>query len=129
MFVSDQFQQNYAAPVVTQAKKSDLSGQHILYVGGRTRQMAKFRKIIKEKGGTFVHHDGGLHDGFPRLKKMVACADAVMCPVDCLGHNACNQIKKFCKQAGKPLVFLRTSGLSAFNEGVESMQMAFLIEG
>lgn len=125
MFISNQFQQGGETPVVVQTGKHDLSGQQILYVGGRTRKMAKFRKIIKDKGGTFIHHDGGLHDGFSRLKKLLSCADVVMCPVDCLGHNACNHIKKYCKQTHKPLVFLRTSGLSAFNKGIESMQMAF----
>lgn len=125
MLVSDQFQQNYQIPTSTQVSQSNLTGQHILYVGGRTRQMAKFRKIIKDKGGVFIHHDGGLHDGFPRLKKLMSVADAVMCPVDCLGHNACNHIKKYCKQVQKPLIFLRTSGLSAFSEGVESMQNIF----
>ena len=97
---------------------SDLCGRCILYVGGRTRQCGRFKQIVQKRNGKFIHHDGGLEDTNNRLDAILAKADAIMCPLDCVSHNAINKAKKYCKNRGKPLIFLEKSSLAAFEAGL-----------
>ena len=48
-------------------------------------------------------------------------ADAVICPADCVGHPAYYQLKRHCKQAGKPCVMPRGSGLASFADGLNRL--------
>jgi hypothetical protein len=50
---------------------------------------------------------------------MLAAADAVVCPADCVSHDAYYRVKRFCKRHGKPCVLLNGSGLSAFARALE----------
>lgn len=100
-----------------QDQEVDLVGRCILYVGGRSRQCSRFRQMVAKRNGKFLHHDGGLEDT-NRLDSVLARADAVMCPLDCISHNAMNKAKKYCKNAGKPLIMLEKSSLSAFSNGL-----------
>jgi hypothetical protein len=38
----------------------------------------------------------------------------VLCPLDCVSHDAANRVKQFCKRHGKQLVLLPTASLAAF---------------
>jgi len=51
--------------------------------------------VVERAGGQFVHHDGGLEDGESRLWRALGSADVVICPVDCVSHNACLLAKQF----------------------------------
>jgi hypothetical protein len=96
----------------------NLCGRRVLYVGGRDRQAAHFRALVERHDGTFIHHDGGLHDGRARLGGILQQADAVFCPVDCVSHDACLRLKRFCKRNAKPLVLLRSASLASFVRGL-----------
>lgn len=91
-----------------------IEGKSILYVGGKASAIGHCRVIVEKKGGIFLHHDGGLENNFSMLNKIIGKADAVFCPLDCISHNACQQIKKICKQSNKELKLLRSSGVSTF---------------
>jgi hypothetical protein len=52
---------------------------------------------------------------------MLAAADAVVSPADCLSHDAYYRVKHFCKRHGKPCVLLQGSGLSAFARALETV--------
>ncbi|MBN4080266.1 DUF2325 domain-containing protein [Beggiatoa alba] len=99
----------------------DLFGRCILYVGGRSRQCAHFRALVERQNGQFIHHDGGLHDSRSRLGSILPQADAVLCPLDCVSHDAANRVKQFCKRHGKRLVFLPRSSLAAFARGLNEL--------
>lgn len=99
----------------------DLDGATVIYVGGRTSQMSHFRTFVERANGTFVHHDGGLEDGDSRLHQVLARGDIVMCPIDCVSHGACTMAKTYCKRAGKCFVPLRSSGLSSFVTGLQTL--------
>jgi len=99
-------------------KNSNLCGRCILYVGGRSRQCANFRALVEQQNGQFLHHDGGLHSGRSRLGKLLPQADAVLCPLDCVSHDAAYKIKKYCKQNSKKLIWLPRSSLAAFMRGL-----------
>jgi len=90
----------------------DLAGATMLYVGGRANQIPAFRALIARAGGSFLHHDGGLEQGSALLPGLVARADRVVFPVDCISHLAVATIKRACRQAGRPYAPLRTASLA-----------------
>ncbi len=74
-------------------QKIDLAGRCILYVGGR-------------------------EESPQRLDALLSQVDAVLCPMDCVSHDAVNRIKRDCKRYGKHLMLLPQSSLSAFTQGI-----------
>jgi hypothetical protein len=90
----------------------DLAGMTLLYVGGRANQVPAFRALIERAGGSFLHHDGGLEQGTGLLPGLVARADRIAFPVDCISHLAVGVIKRLARQAGKPYAPLRTASLA-----------------
>ncbi|PHR27287.1 MAG: hypothetical protein COA36_09890 [Desulfotalea sp.] len=98
-----------------------LSGKAVLYVGGRYNMIAHYRDMVEKNGGIFLHHDGGKESSRSLLPKMLSGADAVLCPVDCISHDACKCVKKICKRNSKPFVMMRSSGLSSLARGLETI--------
>lgn len=96
----------------------DLCGKTILYVGGLHKMVSHYRKLIENHGGKFLHHDGGKEASRAILPKMLSTADAVLCPIDCVSHDACTCVKKICKRYQKPYVMMRSSGLSSLAKGL-----------
>jgi hypothetical protein len=99
----------------------DLRGRRILYVGGRERQIAHFCAVVERRNGEFLHHDGGRSENVTRLDSMIRAADAVLCPIECVSHDACARIKRICKRAAKPFVPLRSASLAGFVEGLRTV--------
>jgi hypothetical protein len=89
-----------------------LAGMTLLYVGGRANQIPPFRALIEQAGGSFLHHDGGIEHGSSLLPGLIARADHIAFPVDCISHLAVASVKRLCRQAGKPYVPLRTASLA-----------------
>lgn len=98
-----------------------LCGKTILYVGGMHKLVQHYRKMVEEMGGAFMHHDGGKEIAKARLANMIGQADAVLCPVDCVSHDACLSVKKHCKQSNKPYFMMRGSGLSSLAGTLEKI--------
>ena len=99
----------------------DLRRRRILYVGGRNRQVAHFGAVVERQNGEFLHHDGGQSENAARLDAMIRAADAVLCPIECVSHDACLRIKRICKRAAKPFVPLRSASLACFVEGLREV--------
>ncbi|MDL2269598.1 DUF2325 domain-containing protein [Desulfosarcina sp. OttesenSCG-928-A07] len=99
----------------------DLCGKTVLYVGGHHKMVARYRQLVEQCGGRFVHHDGGKETSRSLLPKMLLTADAVVCPIDCISHDACTRAKKMCKRYQKPFVPMRSSGLSALAKGLDEL--------
>jgi hypothetical protein len=97
---------------------SDLNGKQIAYIGGRTSLSPHFRSLVERCNGKFSFHDGGQEDSRANLTCALNGADMVFCPIDCVSHDACLRVKRFCKQNAKTFVPLRSSGLSAFTRGL-----------
>lgn len=100
----------------------DLCGRRILYVGGRERQVARLRTIVEQRNGKLLHHDGGRNEGAARLDALIGAADAVVCPLNCVSHDACLRVKRLCKREAKPFVPLRSAGLAGFVEGLREIE-------
>jgi len=105
-------------------RKINLSGRCILYVGGRNRLCAHFRTLVEQQNGRFIHHDGGREESPHRLDALLSQVDAVLCPIDCVSHDAVHRIKRDCKRYGKHLTLLSQSSLSAFAKGVHEFSQA-----
>ena len=86
----------------------------VLCVGGRTGLVAQYRALAQRLGIRLVHHDGGQEEALSRLPDMIAGADAVMCPTDCINHAAYHQLKRHCKRSGKPCLLFRGASVSGF---------------
>lgn len=95
-----------------------LDGKRVLYVGGLHKMVARYRQMVEDRGGVFLHHDGGVETSKQRLPRMLTGVDAVLCPVDCVSHDACKCLKKMCKKQDKPFVMMRSSGLSSLAKGL-----------
>ncbi|MBV9757099.1 MAG: DUF2325 domain-containing protein [Alphaproteobacteria bacterium] len=95
-----------------------LDGRTLLYVGGRLAQVTQIRAAAARLGAEMLHHDGGMEDNAALLPGLIGRADTVLFPVDCVSHAAVATVKQFCRQAGKPYLALRSSGLGAFLAGV-----------
>jgi hypothetical protein len=93
---------------------SRLHGRCVLCVGGRTPLLPQYRQLAERLGVRLIHHDGGKEEALSRLPAMLASSDAVICPTDCVGHLAYYQLKQHCKQAGKPCVLVKSSGVAVF---------------
>nr|NIR44498.1 DUF2325 domain-containing protein [Gemmatimonadota bacterium]NIR82143.1 DUF2325 domain-containing protein [Gammaproteobacteria bacterium] len=96
----------------------DLTRRCVLYVGGRHGLISHFRDVVERRNGTLLHHDGGIEERPKRIGGLVSQADAVLCPLDCVSHEACVRLKRLCRHHATPLVSLHSAGLSAFTQGL-----------
>lgn len=92
----------------------DLDRRRILYVGGMSRTVAHLKAIVDRHNGEFLHHDGGLEDGSERLDGALSQADAVLCPVTCISHDAVDRIKRSCRRSCKAFMPLPSHSVSTF---------------
>ncbi len=99
------------APSVSSA---DLRGQSILYVGGRPNTLSYLRAAVETRNGCLLHHDGGVEQTTRGLEGLVERADVVVCPIDCVSHDACLRVKGLCRRMGKPFVPMRSAGVTSF---------------
>jgi Uncharacterized protein conserved in bacteria (DUF2325) len=96
-----------------------LCGKTVLYVGGQYKMIPRYKQLVEQFGATFLHHDGGQETSRHILPKFLSRADAVLCPVDCVSHDACKCVKKMCKRYQKDYVMMRSSGLSSLARSLQ----------
>ena len=101
-----------------QACRPDLNGRCILCVGGRRGLSDRYRQVVEAAGGEFLHHDGGIEHSDHRLNQLLQRADQVVCPVDCVSHQATRCVKDHCKRSGLPCLFLESASVSAFSRAL-----------
>lgn len=99
----------------------DLTGRLILYVGGRHQHVAHLRRLVEERGGDFVHHDGGVEQSMSKLASRLERADAVLFPVGCVSHQAQSKVKDLCRRLEKPFRPLRSTGIGAVVEALRTV--------
>lgn len=101
-----------------------LAGKRVLYVGGRCSLVAHYKLLAAKFGCELLHHDGGREQSAHRLWELLGAADAVVCPVDCVSHEACSLVKQACKGCLKPLILSRSSGLSSLARSLTELGAA-----
>ncbi|MDE2387589.1 MAG: DUF2325 domain-containing protein [Betaproteobacteria bacterium] len=95
-----------------------LSGRSILCVGGRIKLYPEYNRIIKNCDGCFMAFHGNAHDNLEDLPRFLKQADMIICPVDCISHEAFFTVKHYCKESGKPCVLLERSEMKNFKAGI-----------
>lgn len=99
-------------------EQPDLSGQSILYLGGRHNQIPHFQRLIETFGAKMVYHDGGLEDAVARIDEVLPSVDCVFCPINCVSHDACLRAKHGCKKFGKTFVPLRSASKASLRQAL-----------
>lgn len=102
--------------------EANLSGKSILCVGGRSGSIDSYRQVIEQRGGRFLHHDGGLEESLHRIDGFLAAADLVICQAGCISHNAYWRVKEQCKRTGKPCIYMKNSGASGLSRLIDETQ-------
>ncbi len=103
-----------------------LSGQRLVYVGGRRGSNAALRALVRSAGGDIVHHIGTIDDdgrakGFASL---LAGADRVLCPLDLIDPDSLVALRRLCARHRVPWSALRTSSVTSFIAGVLRVRSA-----
>lgn len=96
-----------------------LNGKAVLCVGGRRGAVHSYREVVEQRGGRFLHHDGGLEESLHQIDSVVAAADMVICQAGCISHNAYWRVKDLCKRTGKPCMFVKSTGVTRFAETIQ----------
>lgn len=100
-----------------------LNGCTVLCVGGLGSATARYRHLVEQRGGAFLHHDGGTEENLRRLENVIGTADAVICQTGCISHNAYWRVKDQCKRTGKPCTFVENPSLSSFLRVLDSLEI------
>lgn len=99
----------------------DLAGRVVAYVGGLDRVVPKLRALTERCNGRFVHHDGGRQERAARIEESLAGSDVLIVPLDCVSHDASRRLKRCCRRQGKPILWLPTASVSAFEGALRQM--------
>jgi len=102
----------------------DLRGNCVLCVGGRKQVRDHYRRVVEAANGRFLHHDGGIEQGSSHLAQMLERADQVVCPVDCVGHQAVRCVKNHCRRKGTPCRFLDSASVTALSRALPQLPVA-----
>lgn len=97
----------------------DLTGRSILCVGGRAKHYPIYRHLVEASGGRLMTFHGNANDSIDQLLEQLEEADMLICPVDCVNHEAYFTTKHYCKRSGKPCVLLDRSQIATFKNGIE----------
>jgi hypothetical protein len=96
----------------------DLAARKVLCVGGRAALYPEYCRVVEAAGGTLFFYRNNPPMGGEKLSELLAQADMVVCPVDCVNHQAYFTVKRYCKYSGMPFVVLDRSDIRAFRKGV-----------
>ncbi|PLX39116.1 MAG: hypothetical protein C0606_00800 [Hyphomicrobiales bacterium] len=100
-----------------------LDGHSYLYIGGRDNQFAYLRDVAGLFGVELIHHDGGLTDAITRIDDVLPSVECVLCPINCVSHDACQRAKSGCKKHGKTFMPLRSASKTSLRDALISLMV------
>ncbi len=109
------------APAPAHIPKRGLCGKAVLYLGGRADNIVHMRKVAEQQDVEFLHHDGGMEQSHQMIGELVEKCDAVVCPINCINHQACLKAKRLCKRLNKPFMPVATTGQSSFSKALSDL--------
>ncbi len=101
-----------------------LKNRSVLCIGGRIKLYSQYERIIAKHGGFFLAFHGGADDSLDRLPMLLEMTDMIICPVDCVNHEAFLMVKRFCRYTQKPCVLLDRSEVRTFSAGIQALAKA-----
>jgi hypothetical protein len=103
----------------------DLAAQKVLCVGGKAALYPEYRRVVEASGATLFFYRSDPRPASPTsgdgLPKLLSQVDMVVCPIDCVNHEAYFTAKRYCKYSGKPYVLLDRSDIPTFRKGVATL--------
>ena len=108
-------------PVVSYDPVLGLCGKAVLYLGGRQASVPQIAKAAEAARISLLHHDGGLEQSAHLIDDLISRCDAVICPVDCINHQACLKAKKLCKKMRKPFMPVSSGGTTTFQRALKDL--------
>jgi hypothetical protein len=112
----------------TDTSRPRLDGVTLLYVGGRTHNIAQLRAMAEKFGAVFVHHDGGIEHHLNLLAGLASQAHLVVFPVDCISHHAAQLAKQLCRQTGKRFIPLRSASTTSLLAALQRPEVTRLAD-
>lgn len=97
---------------------STLAGKTVLCVGGRSRLYPIYSRLTEHIGGRLVTFHGDRNDQLKDLPRLLEKTDMIICPIDCVNHEAFFMVKFYCRFTGKPCVLLERSESTSFQNGI-----------
>ncbi|SER15742.1 hypothetical protein SAMN05421690_101041 [Nitrosomonas sp. Nm51] len=111
-----------ASTLITELHNASFSGRSVLCVGGRMHLYPAYRQIIEDAGGSFLYFHGGNDVPLASLNRLLVLTDLVICPIDCIRHEAFWVTKHYCERFRKPCVMLDKSRVTTFYNGVRMLK-------
>jgi hypothetical protein len=121
--LADAFQGDAGKPALPR-----LDGKRVLYVGGRPGSNQTLTRLVAAAGGELLVHDGGIEDRYGLLPTMLARADLVVFPIDCISHNAMHAAKQACVQQQIACHPLRSASIASFVALMQRLAAPSLIQ-
>lgn len=98
------------------------SGHSVLCVGGQMQLYPAYQQIVEDEGGRFLSYHGGAEDPITDLCRLLDHTDMVICPIDCIRHEAFFITRHYCQQSHKPCVMLDKSRITTFYNGIQMLK-------
>ena len=102
-----------------------LAGQTVLCVGGRSRLYPMYSRLTEQMNGRLVTFHGDSNDQLKDLPRLLEKTDMIICPIDCVNHEAFFMVKFYCRFTGKPCVLLERSESTSFQNGIRALSKLF----
>lgn len=111
-----------ASTAIVETNPGCLKGKCVLCVGGQLQMYPAYRQIVEDAGGRFLGFHGAADAAMAELHTLLVDADLIVCPLDCVRHEAFFVTKDYCKRARKPCVMLDKSRVTTFYNGVRMLK-------
>ncbi len=111
-----------ASTAIAETKPDCLKGKCVLCVGGQLQMYPAYRQIVEDAGGQFLSFHGVADVAMTRLHTLLNNADLIICPIDCVRHDAFFMTKDYCERSGKPYVMLDKSRITTFYNGIRMLK-------
>ncbi|MCP5245859.1 MAG: DUF2325 domain-containing protein [Burkholderiales bacterium] len=111
-----------ASTPVFDKRDAHLAGRSVLCVGGQEHLYPAYRQIVEDAGGHFLSFHSRLDTSLSELHKLLNISDMVICPIDCIRHEAFFVTKRYCDRFRKPCVMLDKSRVTTFYNGIRMLK-------
>jgi Uncharacterized protein conserved in bacteria (DUF2325) len=111
-----------ASTAIAEANPGCLKGKCVLCVGGQLQMYPAYRQIVEDAGGRFLSFHGAADAALTGLCTLLSNADLIICPIDCVRHEAFFLTKDYCERSRKPCVMLDKSRVTTFYNGIRMLK-------
>ena len=81
----------------------------------------KIAAILSDYGFTCILLSDSKEEGRDKLNSVLSQADIVVCPTDCISHDAYKCVKQHCTRQDKQLVMIPHASLASFKNGLSKI--------